>query len=346
MPVTYDLNKKTKTDPHVLSHNPVPELIIGTKGSKDDDDASTRASSPPPDLPLTSDHDPIEEHLSSLRSLCSPSDKAEMTVTDVTGKPAIIDADIAVKNANSIDQDDIVSPDALTKISLTKSYEVPGKSWSENYSKAIEARNDEIEKAASTMKTSTSSMSNVDETRKILEGNAIISGSNTDEDTINVATPEHSSSTQLDTEKAFKLNNGPTQENVILVKKRPSPLANVTTLEKFKRTKLDTCLLTPSSVLEKSPIISSSLVSKPSSVERQLVDQRKRLEEIRKRREQTAKKQALLEEKLVPYKQRMAEELDRLNKEMLEEEAAYEDDKQHYKTSLEMLKEFESRNGD
>jgi predicted nucleic acid-binding Zn-ribbon protein len=81
------------------------------------------------------------------------------------------------------------------------------------------------------------------------------------------------------------------------------------------------------------------------SIERQVTEQRKRLEALRQKRLETAKKQEQLDKQMAPYKQRMAEELDRLNKEMMEEEVAVAEAEEHAKATAEMLAEFEKVDG-
>jgi hypothetical protein len=48
---------------------------------------------------------------------------------------------------------------------------------------------------------------------------------------------------------------------------------------------------------------------------------------------------------MAPYKKRMAEELERLNREMLVEEAAATDDEEHLKASADMYEEFQTMGG-
>jgi hypothetical protein len=45
---------------------------------------------------------------------------------------------------------------------------------------------------------------------------------------------------------------------------------------------------------------------------------------------------------MTPYKQRMAEELERLKQEMMDEEMAYTEEEQHYSASVEILQEFKN----
>ena len=83
----------------------------------------------------------------------------------------------------------------------------------------------------------------------------------------------------------------------------------------------------------------------PMSVERKVAEQRKKLEALRLKRLETAKKQEALDKQMEPYKKRMAEELERLNQEMMEEEAAAAEDEEHFNASVEMLAEFENGDG-
>jgi len=66
---------------------------------------------------------------------------------------------------------------------------------------------------------------------------------------------------------------------------------------------------------------------------------------MRKRRAETARKQVEIDAQMGPYKQRMAEELDRLNREMMEEESAYTEEAEHYNASVEVLEEFKKADG-
>jgi uncharacterized protein YcbK (DUF882 family) len=77
------------------------------------------------------------------------------------------------------------------------------------------------------------------------------------------------------------------------------------------------------------------------SIECKVAEQRKKLEALRLKRLETAKKQEALDKQMEPYKKRMAEELERLHKEMLEEEAAAAEDEEHLNASVELLAEFE-----
>ncbi|KAL6708696.1 hypothetical protein ACN47E_002392 [Coniothyrium glycines] len=140
-----------------------------------------------------------------------------------------------------------------------------------------------------------------------------------------------------------KKTKGTAVENTTSAKKRPNHLTNIGTPES-KRTKLDVSPLTPISPVKLSRIESSSPCPRPMPIERQVAEQRKRLQELRQKRRATAKKQSTIDKQLSPYKKQMAEELDRLNKELEEEEAACEEDEQHYTASVSLLKEFEEDN--
>jgi hypothetical protein len=122
--------------------------------------------------------------------------------------------------------------------------------------------------------------------------------------------------------------------------KRTSPATNGATPEP-KRMKPTPTPLSPSTqpVVPQTPPRTST--PKTVSIERQLADQQKKLEEMRKKRKETARKQAEVDVQLVPYKQRMAEALDRLNREMMEEESAYSEEAEHYSASVEILRCFE-----
>ena len=86
---------------------------------------------------------------------------------------------------------------------------------------------------------------------------------------------------------------------------------------------------------------STSPSPRPLSIEAQVAEQRKRLEATRRKRAEMAKKKSAMEERLAPYKQRMAEELERLRQETAKEEAMMAYDEEEYKTSAAILAEFE-----
>lgn len=63
------------------------------------------------------------------------------------------------------------------------------------------------------------------------------------------------------------------------------------------------------------------------------------------RRLETAKKQEAIDKKIELFCKQMAEELERLNRDMMEEEAAAAEDEERLKRSEEMLMEFEGVGG-
>jgi hypothetical protein len=126
--------------------------------------------------------------------------------------------------------------------------------------------------------------------------------------------------------------------------KRTAEHTNGVTPE-IKRAKIATAPSTPTNLTSVLRGLEGSASPRPVSVERQVTEQRKKLETLRHSRLQTAKKLDQLEKQMAPYKQRMAEELERLNKELMEEEAAAAEDEEHLKASVEMLKEFETAEG-
>jgi hypothetical protein len=126
--------------------------------------------------------------------------------------------------------------------------------------------------------------------------------------------------------------------------KRPAEHTNGVTPE-IKRAKIATAPSTPTNLASVFRGLEGSASPRPVSIERQVTEQRKKLEALRQSRLQTAKKQDQLDKQMAPYKQRMAEELERLSRELMEEEAAAAEDEEHLNASVEMLKEFEAAGG-
>tara|TARA_R110002003_G_scaffold97_19_gene7906 strand:- start:8655 stop:9659 length:1005 start_codon:yes stop_codon:yes gene_type:complete len=126
--------------------------------------------------------------------------------------------------------------------------------------------------------------------------------------------------------------------------KRTAEHANGVTPE-IKRAKIATAPSTPTNLTSVFRGLEGSASPRPVSIERQVTEQRKKLEAMRQSRLQTAKRQDQLDKQMAPYKQRMAEELERLNRELMEEEAAAAEDEEHLNASVEMLKEFETAEG-
>jgi hypothetical protein len=66
---------------------------------------------------------------------------------------------------------------------------------------------------------------------------------------------------------------------------------------------------------------------------------------MRQKRQQVAQKQAAIDAEMTPYKLRMAQELERLNQEMLLEENAYTEEEEQYIASVEVLRAFKHGDG-
>jgi hypothetical protein len=126
--------------------------------------------------------------------------------------------------------------------------------------------------------------------------------------------------------------------------KRTAEPSNSAILD-IKRTKIcdpPLILTTPTTSSYISPGTSGP---RPLSIERKVAEQRRKLEALRKKRLETAKKQEELDKKMEPFKKRMAEELEQLNREMMEEETAAAEDEEHFNASLELWEEFEKAQG-
>ncbi|KAH9878546.1 hypothetical protein IAQ61_001818 [Plenodomus lingam] len=121
----------------------------------------------------------------------------------------------------------------------------------------------------------------------------------------------------------------------IIPAKRPAPIYTPCTVES-KRTDFRT--EHPKVTQVGTPGGSAS--PKPLSIERQMTEQRKKLQSLRKKRAEMAEKQRIIDMQMEPYKKRMAEELERLNADMMDEELAFTEEHDHFAASLEMLKEF------
>jgi hypothetical protein len=112
-----------------------------------------------------------------------------------------------------------------------------------------------------------------------------------------------------------------------------------------KGTKIVATPPTPTTPTILSRIPPGSPSPRPFSIERQVADQRKKLEALRQKRLEMARKQEVLDKKMEPYKQRMSEELECLNREMMEEEAAAADDDEQFNASVEMYEELRKGEG-
>ncbi|KAF2831984.1 hypothetical protein CC86DRAFT_400764 [Ophiobolus disseminans] len=126
--------------------------------------------------------------------------------------------------------------------------------------------------------------------------------------------------------------------------KRTAEPTIVTTPE-VKRAKIVPAPIVPTTPATVSRIASGTPSPRPVSIDHKVVEQRKKLEALRLKRLENAKKQEQLDKQMEPFKKRMAEELERINREMMEEEAAAAEDEEHLKVSAQMLAEFEKGDG-
>lgn len=76
------------------------------------------------------------------------------------------------------------------------------------------------------------------------------------------------------------------------------------------------------------------------SIEAQVAEHRKRLEAARQRRTEMAAQKAAIDKKMVPYKQRIIEELERLRQEVANEEMMIAEDEEDCNTSKALLEEY------
>jgi hypothetical protein len=126
--------------------------------------------------------------------------------------------------------------------------------------------------------------------------------------------------------------------------KRVAESTNDTTPD-IKRTKIATTPPMPTTPTKVSCIHPGTPSPRAISVERKVAEQRKKLEVLRQKRLETAQKQQELDKKMAPFRERMAKELERLNQEMMEEEAAAAEDEEHLSASVQMWEEFKNADG-
>jgi hypothetical protein len=134
--------------------------------------------------------------------------------------------------------------------------------------------------------------------------------------------------------------SGTAKPPVTLTKRTAEPSTSTFTTPDAKRARTTETLPTPTTPTILSRISPGTPSPRPFSIERKVAEQRKKLESLRLKRIETAKKQVALDKKMEPYKQRLAEELERLDKEMMEEEAAAAEDDEHFNASVEMYEEL------
>ncbi|CAN9391309.1 unnamed protein product [Alternaria sp. RS040] len=306
MEMTHDPNSKEKPKPHTLFLNPVPPLLLGEKSCKNDGDASSRSSSP------------------SLMPPSKPSTPARSAKPGlkVTVKKALdsLEIDRDTPNISTGNGDDklvdkvAVTPAELITNCIAKLSNLPG----------LETRpallHPEIPAVAAEETVGKSPQSPITQGKKPVERPGPICGI-----TSMRKKPDTPLIAAIPTKRQISTTNSATSEP--------------------KRTKA--VLTPPAPFIE--PIVPStprrSPTPKPISIERQLADQRKKLEELRKKRSDTAHKQAVIDKEMIPYKQRMVEELDRLHQMMTEEEKAYAEETKHYSASIEILQAFKKTEG-
>ncbi|CAN9176931.1 unnamed protein product [Alternaria alternata] len=306
MEMTYDPNSKEKPKPHTLFLNPVPPLQLGEKPCKNDRDALSRSSSSSPMPPGK----PSTLARSTKPGLKVRVKKALDSLETDRDAPTISTGNDGDKVVDKI----AVTPPEPAANSIAKLSNLPG----------LEARSaiSHPERPAVTAEETVgkSPQSPITQGKKPVERPAPISGI-----TSMRKKPDTPPVAAIPTKRQICTTNSATSEP--------------------KRTKA--VLTPPAPFIE--PIIPStprrSPTPKPMSIERQLADQRKKLEELRRKRSDTAHKQAVIDKEMMPYKQRMAEELDRLHQMMTEEENAYSEETEHYSASIGILQAFKKAEG-
>ncbi|CAI9635291.1 hypothetical protein GT037_007736 [Alternaria burnsii] len=306
MKMTHDPNSKEKPKPHTLFLNPVPPLLLGEKSCKNDGDASSRSSSLSP-MPPSKPSTPARSAKPGLK---------------VTVKKALdsleIDRDTPNISAGSGDDKLVdkvaVTPAELITNCIAKLSNLPGLETSPAL------LHPEIPAVAAEETLGKSPPSPITQGKKPVERPGPICGI-----TSMRKKPDTPLVAAIPTKRQISTTNSATSEP--------------------KRTKA--VLTPPAPFIE--PIVPStprrSPTPKPISIERQLADQRKKLEELRKKRSDTAHKQAVIDKEMIPYKQRMVEELDRLHQMMTEEEKAYAEETEHYSASIGILQAFKKTEG-
>jgi len=304
--MTYDPNSKEKPKPHTLFLNPVPTLQLGEKPCKNDGDALSRSSSSSP-MPSGKPSTPARSAKPGLKVRVK---KALDSLESERDAPTISTGNDGDKVVDKI----AVTPPEPAANCIAKLSNLPG----------LETKptllHPETPAVAAEETIGKPPQSPITQGKKPIERPAPISGitsARKKPDTLPVAA--------IPTKRQISTKDSATSEP--------------------KRTKA--VLTPPAPFIE--PIVPSpplrSPTPKPMSIERQLADQRKNLEELRKKRSDTAHKQAVIDKEMIPYKQRMAEELDRLHQMMTEEENAYIEEAEHYSASIGILQGFRKAEG-
>jgi hypothetical protein len=306
MEMTHDPNSKEKPKPHTLFLNPVPPLLLGEKPCKNDGEASSRSSSSSPMSPSK----PSTPARSAKPGLKVRVKKALDSLETDKDAPTISTGNDGDKVVDKI----AVTPPEPAANSIAKLSNLPGleaKSAISHPERPAVAAEETVRKPP---------QSPITQGKKPVERPAPISGI-----TSMGKKPDTPPVAAIPTKRQIRTTNSATSEP--------------------KRTK---AVLTPPALLVE-PVVSSTLLRsptpKPMSIERQLADQRKKLEELRKKRSDTAHKQAVIDKEMIPYKQRMAEELDRLHQIMTQEENAYAEETEHYSASIGILQAFKKAEG-
>jgi len=319
MIMTYDPNDPGLADPHTLALEPLPPLLLGTRPpSKNDGDASSRSESPMlPTTPAKSAQSENKTLAPSEQPTAAPKQALANGDTDnstSTSNPGSGGEKVTAKIA--------AAPSVPVADMIAKVSSLPGT--------GTKPANVHLDKSVAVAKETVTkhSPSPLATAKKPPQSNTPAKKQ--------VAKPASFSTSTVNGQK-----KPGTPTPAVVPAKRTSSTTNGITPPEPKRTMLTP---TPTPPIAQ-PVVPRSSTPKTVSIERQLADQRKKLDDVRKRRAETAEKQAEIDAQMGPYKQRMAEELDRLNREMLEEESAYTEEAEHYSASIEVLEEFKKADG-
>lgn len=130
----------------------------------------------------------------------------------------------------------------------------------------------------------------------------------------------------------------PMDPPAITIPMKRAPEGTLTPPLDVKRISMDSVPpLTPTHILRQP---SASPSPRSMSMETEVAEQRKRLNAARKNRVRKAEQKAALDEKLAPYKQRMADELERLRQEIADEEMMAAEFEEDCNTSKALLDEY------
>ncbi|RAR15926.1 hypothetical protein DDE83_000723 [Stemphylium lycopersici] len=371
---TYDPLSKEITEPRVLSLEPVPRLEVGAKPPKDEEDTSTRSSSPfPPATPCAPAKSVDRSRKSSTPAKIPLDPKASLTATKMssTMEQSVSTFPGKITESNSGNPTSPTPREGNTeegfqvKTSAKPAAQPPVlHPAAADIAKGLNAERLDGNKFSSMVnwpaisnvfKDGTNGSAEYEERKVVsIPGNEATVTYSTQKETpapakeiIQMPAQPKATQTKKPGSKPTYPSTGATNlspntamlSSAATSNKRPSPSTNDTPIEP-KRQRVGPASILPSIQPLVPPIISRSPTPKTASIEIKLVTQRKKLEEMRKKRQETAKKQAAIDEQMAPYKQRMAEELERLNKEMMDEESAFIEESQHLHISVAILKDF------